>query len=135
MDAGKKISEVLKSVGDVNNACETCIKHKKRRPRSFVAMSMAKSFNETVVMDLKVWRKGLYFLVLFDTATRFCRAVVIQDKMPDIIAKDFFYTGYRFFEPPKKFLSDNGGVFSKQTMRDLSDGFCVHLVCTAAHSS
>ena len=133
-DAGRNDSEIFKAVDDVTSTCETCIKYKKQQPRPVVAMSMASVFNETVAMDLKVCNNGSYFLVLVDIATRFCRAVVISDKKPDTIVRELFLNWISLFGAPKKFLSDNGGEFSNQTMRELSDGFGIHLVCTAAQS-
>ena len=104
--------------------------YEKQQPRPVVAMSMTSAFNETVTMDLKVWNNGLYFLVLVDIATIFFRAVVISDKKPDAILREHFLNCISLFGAPSKMLSDNGGRFSNQTMRELSDGFEIHLVCT-----
>ena len=46
--------------------------YKKPRQKPLVDMSMGRTFNETVAMDLKVWGNGIDVLV--DVATRFCEA-------------------------------------------------------------
>ena len=97
-------------------------------------MSMASVFNETVAMDLKVYKQGIYFLVLVDVATRFCRAAVITDKKPETVVKELFVNWISLFGAPKKFMSDNGKEFNNETMQEMSDNFGVHLVCTAAQS-
>ena len=133
-DAGKDDPELIKCIDKVTEACETCMKYKKQRPRPVVAMSMASVFNETVAMDLKVFKQGLYFLVIVDIATRFCRATVISDKKPETIVKGLFTSWISLFGAPKKFMSDNGREFNNETMQEMSDSFGVHLVCTAAQS-
>jgi len=132
--AGRNDSLLLKAVDDITNKCETCIKYKRQPPRPVVAMSMANVFNETIAMDLKIWKQGTYFLVCVDLATRFCRATVITDKSPTTIIKGLFISWISLFGAPKKILSDNGGEFNNEVMRELSDGFGIYLVCTAAQS-
>ena len=44
----------------MSNSCDTCIRYKKQRLRPVVAMLMACVFNETVAMDLKIWRNFVF---------------------------------------------------------------------------
>jgi transposase InsO family protein len=134
IDAEQGDPALLKCVDNVTQNCETCIKYKKQRPRPVVALSMAKTFNETVAMDLKVWRVGTYFLVLVDLATRFCRAILIHDKKAETIIKCLFTDWISLFGAPKQFLSDNGGEFNNDEMRGVADSFAIKLVCTAAEA-
>ena len=85
-------------------------------------------------MDLKVWGSGCYFFVMVDVATRFCRASVILNKLPDTIINKIFIDWISLFGAPKKFMSDNGGEFNNVKMRSLADCFGINLMCTAAES-
>ncbi|KAA0197823.1 hypothetical protein HAZT_HAZT003652, partial [Hyalella azteca] len=127
IDMEQEDPALLKSVDNVTRNCETCIKYKKQHPRPVVALSMAKTFNETVAMDLKVWRIGTYFLVLMDLATRFCRAILIRDKKAETIIKCLFTDWISLFGAPKQFLSDNGGEFNNDEMRGVADSFAIKL--------
>jgi hypothetical protein len=133
-DAGKDSRSLVDAVENVTETCETCRRYKKQRPRPVVAMSMAKTFNETVAMDLKIWQNGVYFLVLVDIATRFCSAVVINDKCANTIVRALFVNWIKIFGAPRQFMSDNGGEFNNEVMRSLANGFGIKLVCTAAES-
>ena len=133
-DAGIDDKELYRSIDRISNSCDTCIRYKKQRPRPVVAMSMARVFNETVAMDLKIWRDGLYFLVIIDLATRFCTASVIANKKAETIVEKLFTCWIVLFGAPKQFLSDNGGEFNNVIMRSLADSFGIKLNCTSAES-
>ena len=48
--------EELKShIKDLDEKCEICIKYKRTKPRPVVGFLLAKTFNETMVMDLTEW--------------------------------------------------------------------------------
>ena len=87
--AGIKITQLEKAIIDVTNSCDVCVRFKKPVPRPIVSMPMATNFNEVIAMDLKVWGK-CYFLVLIDLATRYCVASVIKDKFAPTIIKGVF---------------------------------------------
>lgn len=133
-NAGKDDPDLLRAIDLVTENCETCVRYKRPRPRPVVAMPMAKNFNETVAMDLKIWNNGIYFLVIVDHATRFCSAVVINSKKPCTIIEALFQHWITIFGAPRQFLSDNGGEFNNDEMRTLADSFGIKLVCTAAES-
>ena len=132
-DAGKCDKDLLRAVEDISQSCETCLKYKRPHSRPVVAMPLATSFNETVSADLKKWN-NVYFLVLVDVATRYCNAVVINNKQPSTIIKSFFTHWICYFGAPKQFLTDNGGEFSNDEMRSLADNFGIKLLNTAAES-
>ena len=82
--------------------------------RPIVGLSMAKTFNETVAMDLKEWTNGdkmVWFLHLVDHATRFSASAVITSKQKNVIVKELFKTWVSIFGCPQKILVDNGGEF------------------------
>ena len=120
-------------IDNVSEKCEVCVKYKKPKSRPIVSMPMASSFNETIAMDLKVWKK-MYFIVFIDLATRFCTAAVIKDKNSETIIKSFFTNWICFFGAPNKILSDNGCEFSNSNMRMLGEAFNIKVLNTAAES-
>ena len=120
-------------IDNVSEKCEVCVKYKKPKSRPIVSMPMASSFNETIAMDLKVWKK-MYFIVFIDLATRFCTAAVIKDKNSETIIKSFFKNWICFFGAPNKILSDNGCEFSNSNMRMLGEAFNIKVLNTAAES-
>ena len=91
-------------------------------------------FNDAVAMDLKVCRNGLYSLVIFDLATRFCVAKVIRDKQSKTITKAFLLSWISVFGAPKKILSDNGDEFNNYDVRQLGDFLNVRVLTTSAES-
>ena len=132
-NAGIKNKKLHKEVHSISNSCVTCLKHKRPSPRPVVCLPLASRFNEMVGIDLKKWGDS-YFLVIVDIATRFCQAYVIHNKLPSTIIKALFVTWITIFGAPQKILSDNGGEFSNNDMRELSDIFCIKLLSTAAES-
>ena len=132
-NAGIKDSNLEKEVDNVSNKCITCIKYRKSFNRPVVCMPLASEFNEMIGIDLKVWGKQ-YFLVIVDIATRFCAACVIDDKTPSTIVRGLFLTWVATFGPPKKLISDNGGEFSNSEMRTFSEAFSIKTIHTAAES-
>ena len=113
--------------------CITCTKFKKPSSRPVVCLPMAKEFNETVSMDLKVW-KQCYFLVIVDLATRFCTATVVNNKQPSTIIKGLFVSWITIFGAPKRILTDGGGEFNNAEMRALGEAFNIKIITTAAES-
>ena len=120
-------------IKEVSKNCEACAKFRKPCPRPVVSVPMATKFNETVSMDLKVWGKR-YFIVIVDLATRFCASAVIDDKKPRTILKALFLSWISFFGAPKKLLSDNGREFDNSEMRQFGESFNVRIMATAAES-
>ena len=94
---------------------------------------MATEFNEMLALDLKIWGKH-YFSVIVDLATRFCSACVISNKKPATIIKGLFISWIAIFGPPNKIITDNGGEFSNPEMRALGESFSFRLITTAAES-
>ena len=83
-DAGL-FDEDLKAIAEeTSKGCNVCKRYKKTPARPVVSLPLATKFSEVVAMDLKEWKKGLYFLHLKDVATRFSLAAVIQNKTPSV---------------------------------------------------
>ena len=72
-DANIQDEEVMVLLDSICKTCNICQKYNKTPARPIVGLSLAKDFNDTVAMDLKIWRresKTLYILYLIDVATR-----------------------------------------------------------------
>ena len=132
-DAGVNNSVLEKAVSEVSEKCEICFKFKRARPKPIVSLPMASRFNEVIAMDLKCWGRQ-YFLVMVDLATRFCTAIVIDDKRASTILNGVFRGWIAVFGPPGKILSDNGCEFNNSEMRALGEAFNVKIMATAAES-
>ena len=127
-------SDLEEQVKSVSETCNICCKLRKPTPRPIVSIPLAYKFNETISVDLKVWKVNLYFLVIVDIATRYCSAIVIRDKNPKTIIKGLFLTWISHFGAPRKLLSDNGGEFNNVDMRQLGESFNMKIMTTAAQS-
>jgi len=132
-DAGVKNLVLEKAIRSVSDTCKTCCKFKRPNPRPVVSIPMATKFNETIAMDLKVWGK-FYFLVLIDLATRYCTATLITNKCASTIIKGVFLGWIAVFGAPAKILSDNGCEFSNSEMREMGEAFNIKIMTTAAES-
>ena len=132
-NAGVQNKNLEKEIDLLSEKCLTCFKFQRRPPRPIVCTEWATEFNEMIAIDLKVWGKH-YFLVIVDLTTRFCSASVINNKMPTTIVKALFLSWIVIFGPPQKILSDNGGEFVNPEMRALGEAFSIKLMTTAAES-
>ena len=129
----KKKKKLEKEIRSITENCIKCLKYKKRIPRPVVCFPMATTFNEAVAMDLKVWGKK-YFLVMVDMATRFCTASVITNTLPATIIISFIISWITLFGDPKKIFTDMGEEFDNNEMRILSEMFNIKVKTTAAES-
>ena len=123
--------ELIKAINNVSDQCVICAKFKKAPPRLVVSLPLASIFNEVVATDLKSWGTQ-YFLVMVDVATRYCSAAVINNKLAQTILKHLFLNWIVYFGAPRKILSDNGGEFSNEQMREFGETFNVKIMTTAA---
>ena len=89
-NAGVRNRKLELEIEAVTKGCETCMKFKRPVPRPVVALPMASKFNEVIAMDLKVWDK-YYFLVIVDLATRYCAATVLTNKLASSCYKWVIY--------------------------------------------
>ena len=131
--AGIVDGELEKRIVEISENCEVCVKYRKPHARPVVSLPLATVFNQVVAVDLKIWNK-LYFFVMIDLATRFCAACVITDKKPSTIIRNLFSSWICIFGSPKSILSDNGCEFNNAEVRDLGEAFNIEVLCTAAES-
>ena len=134
-DANKWKDEWGVLVNTLYENCETCDVFQKTPDTPVVAMPEARTFCELVVMDLKVWKIGLYLLHMIDAFSRLNVSVAIRNKTPQVIAHHFMLkwvgAGYGF---PMKIKFDCGGEFNNDDVRELSNLVGIEIETTAGHS-
>lgn len=61
-------------------------------------------------------------------------AYLVNTKRRDVIILKIFQFSVAYFGRPCQILSDNGGEFDNEEMRELGDKFCIEIRTTAAKS-
>ena len=79
-NAGNVSKETMDTVVDISKNCDVCKRYKHNPPRPAVSFPLATQFNETVALDLKIYRTG-YMLHMIDHATRYSHACFIKNKL------------------------------------------------------
>ena len=133
-DAGILDKDLFK-VLDVGKQCEACQCYMQKNLKPVVGLSLAKDFNETIGMDLKVYN-GILFLHFYivDNATRFSAAYVLSSKHKEVVIDTFFKHWVSLFDGPQNILSDNGREFNDELFRDMGELLNIRILCTAAES-
>ena len=103
-------------------------------PRPSVCMPMAREFNEIVAMDLKSVRENLWILYKIDMFTRYTMATLITRKQPSQATNALLKRWVGIFGIMGKVLTDNGGEFSADEIKDVGSLLDVE-VTTGAESS
>ena len=132
-DAGIWKNEYLDSVKRVYENCEICKRFTKTPPKSCVGLPIAKTFNQVVSMDLKVWNEA-YILHLIDCWSRYSVSVFVKNKKPEEIVDQIMKRWISIFGIMGAILSDNGGEFSNEELTEVASILNVKLLTTAAYS-
>ena len=135
--AGKFTGERGKAIDEVCSACETCIQYGRVKAKPVVGLPNATAFNQTLAMDLHFLvelGRSVYYLHMIDVFTRFSVAVIIYDKQPSTVIKCILDRWIHIFGFPTSILTDNGGEFQNQDLRNFADGANIVLKTTAAGS-
>jgi hypothetical protein len=128
-DAG--LTDILNTIYE---KCEICKLYMRTPSRPVVAMPMASRFNEKVCIDLKKWRDR-WILHMIDMWSRFSVSVFISRKQPsEVIDKIMTCWIGSAFGVMESLLSDNGGEFSSNEMREVCSILNVEKITTAAES-
>ena len=134
-DAGEENTELYKALEEVGTRCDTCKRYKKTPPRPIVTFPLATVFNETIAMDLKIYKNNsTYFLHVIDHATRFSAGSVIRSKTAEVTIRNFFKIWVSVFGVPQKVLSDNGGEFANNDFIDMCNNLGINFHTTAAEA-
>ena len=127
----KKIEDTVK---EISKNCDICARYKRPPLRPVVAMPLASEFNEVVAMDLK-FIDQVPVLHMICHATRYSMSVHLRNKKAITIVEGAMNYWIRIFGAPSKyFLSDNGGEFVNNELRELADKFNFRIETTAAES-
>ena len=120
-------------IDKIIDGCEGCIMKKKLPDRPSVAYPLANDFNQCVAMDLKIM-KGTPILYMVDYFTRYTVGTVLKSKTPDEVVKAFMTHWVRYFQKPKKILTDNGSEFTGSVMMEAMSKLDIKVLTTAAYS-
>lgn len=132
-DSGVDDEYLNKSIDKVGIECQICTKYKRQAERPVVSFSLARNFNELVSMDLKFFKNKI-ILHLCDVATRFSRACVIPSKRTTVVVTAIMQLWISLFGPPCQMLSDNGGEFGSDELREMGENLNVTILSTAAEA-
>ena len=119
---------------DIVKNCETCIRYSKPKRKPVVGLPMASTYNETIAVDLHELEPGVWYLHAIDQFTRFSAGSIITTKKPREIVKHFIHCWISIHGPPRRLLSDNGGEFSNEEIRDMAEKCNIEVKTTAAYS-
>ena len=132
-DAGQWKDEFQELLEDIGKACDLCKRYMKTPPRPAVALPMASRFNEKVAMDLKQLN-GQWILHIIDMWSRYTVSVFIPRKRSSDVINALMERWIAVFGVMESIMSDNGGEFSSDEMRDVMSILNVNLITTAAES-
>ena len=116
--------ELFDAVDKVTSDCDICLKYKRKPSRPCVSLPRTGEFNSLVALDLKTYIKDkVYILHMIDECTRYSAACVIFSKQQEEIVKKVLHIWIRYFGAPRCLLSDNGGEFSNESVREMCEKF------------
>ena len=117
----------------IMSKCEICKRFSKTSPRSIVSLPLAQSFNEVVSLDLKHWDNG-FILHIIDVWSRYTMSVYIAKKLPQLVIDCLMKRWISIFGTMKGLISDNGGEFTADEMKEVASILGVRLLTTAAQA-
>ena len=132
-DAGVWDDNYLDILITIEENCQLCKSYTKTPPRPVVGLPMAHEFNEKVAMDLKKW-KGRWILHMIDMWSRYTASVFIDRKRPSDIIEAMMTHWIGKFGIMKSVLTDNGGEFNSDELREVQSILNIQ-VCTTAGES
>ena len=94
---------------------------------------MASQFNEKVAMDLKQW-SGRWILHIIDMWSRYTISVFIDRKRSNDVINAILQHWVGIFGVMGSIMTDNGGEFSSDEMREIMSILNVRVITTAAES-
>ena len=125
--------DYLELLEDIERKCDLCKRYTKTPPRPVVSMPMATRFNEKIAMDLKQW-KGRWILHMIDMWSRYTISVFINRKRPSDVINALMQRWVGVFGVMGAIMTDNGGEFSSDEMREVMSILDVRVITTAAES-
>ena len=132
-DAGVWHAGLEKHLDKILNGCVGCIKKKRNPDKPVVCLPMAKKFNEKVCIDLKKW-KHRHILHMVDMWSRLTISVFIERKKPREVIDKIMSSWIGYFGVMKAILSDNGGEFCNEELKEVKSILNIEDLTTGAES-
>ena len=122
-------------VKKIYDECDVCRQYARAPTRPVVSLPLASDFNEVVAVDLKYLKPNLWILHMIDVYSRFSQSVLITSKQPKVIIEAIIENWVGIFGVMGKgLISDNGGEFCNQSMRDMSSLLNFEVMTTGAYA-
>ena len=118
---------------DTGKTCELCRRYAKTPSRPVVSLPVASQFNEKVSMDLKQCN-GHWILHIIAMWSRYTVSVFINRKKPSDAIDALMQRWIAVFGTMGSIMTDNGGEFSSDEMREVASILNVRLITTEADS-
>ena len=120
-------------MSQIEEKCELCKIYAKTPSIPIVSMPMATKFNEKVASDLKQW-KSRGILHIIDMWSRYTLSIFIDRKKPSNVIDNLMTHWIGKFGVMGALMTDNGGEFSSDEIRDITSILNIHLCTTAGES-
>ena len=136
-NAGVWLGEFSEDLDVIYKECLLCKQYATTAPRPVVGMPVASLFNEVVSMDLKLWPSGAktrWILHMIDMYSRYTQSVFIERKRTTDVIDAVMGSWIGVFGVMKSILTDNGGEFTGEEVRDVASVLNIRLCTTAAES-
>ncbi|MCG7877703.1 MAG: transposase [Candidatus Thiodiazotropha endolucinida] len=132
-DAAVWKDEYEETLAEIGQKCELCKVYAKTPSRPVVGMPMATKFNEKVAMDLKQWN-GRWILHIIDMWSRYTLSVFVDRKKPCNIVEALMTEWIGKFGVMRALMTDNGGEFNADEVREITSILNVQLCTTSGES-
>ena len=132
-DAGVWQEEYEDTMTQIEQECELCKVYAKTPSRPVVGLPMATKFNEKVAMDLKQWNSRL-ILHIIDMWSRYTVSIFIDRKQPSNVIDALMTHWIGRFGVMGALMTDNGGEFNSNEMREVAYILNVTLCTTSGES-
>ena len=133
VDAKMWKDEYTHILEDIRSKCRICLEFSRTPEKSVVSLPFANCFNEALCVDLKKVDGG-YILHMIDMFSRYTRSVFVVSKNSTLILDKILQEWVGIFGVPRKLLSDCGGEFTSQEMREVSSHLNIMKYTTAAEA-
>ena len=132
--ADRDSPETMKLLKEITEQCKICITYRRTPPTPKNCLPRAKSFNESVAVDLHQFKDGTYMLHMIDEFSRYSVGALITTKKTEVFVKAFVINWARYFGYPRSLFFDNGGEFNSNLVREFAENFNINIITTAAYS-
>lgn len=120
-------------LADIQKNCDICKVYARNPDRPVVSLPMAQAFNDRVAMDLKSWN-GKWILHMIDMWSRLTVSVFLDRKRTSDVVEKVITHWIGTYGVMKSIMSDNGGEFSSDELREVASILNIE-VCTSAGES